>query len=122
METVGLRPGDWLATDDMFTVDEVAGAWLYAVGDVNRRALFTHQGKYQARIAGAVIAARAHRRPLDMRRWSRFDDRDRRRGAGGAVVACGAGVPDHQRGVAAVAGDVPGLVGGGDLELLRDRC
>ncbi|MEZ0107595.1 pyruvate/2-oxoglutarate dehydrogenase complex dihydrolipoamide dehydrogenase (E3) component [Catenulispora sp. EB89] len=72
LETVGLRPGDWLATDDMFTVDEVAGEWLYAVGDVNRHALFTHQGKYQARIAGAVIAARAHRRPLDIRRWSRF--------------------------------------------------
>ena len=72
LETVGLEPGDWLATDDMFTVDAIDGEWLYAVGDVNRRALFTHQGKYQARIAGAVIAARAHRRPLDIRRWSRF--------------------------------------------------
>ncbi|MEY9930405.1 pyruvate/2-oxoglutarate dehydrogenase complex dihydrolipoamide dehydrogenase (E3) component [Catenulispora sp. GP43] len=72
LETVGLQPGDWLTTDDMFTVEEVSGEWLYAVGDVNRRALFTHQGKYQARIAGAVIAARAHRRPLDIRRWSRF--------------------------------------------------
>ena len=72
LETVGLQPGGWLATDDLFTVDEVSGEWLYAVGDVNRRALFTHQGKYQARIAGAVIAARAHRRPLDIRRWSRF--------------------------------------------------
>ncbi|ACU75963.1 FAD-dependent pyridine nucleotide-disulphide oxidoreductase [Catenulispora acidiphila DSM 44928] len=72
METVGLRAGDWLAVDDLFTVEEVDGEWLYAVGDVNRRALFTHQGKYQARIAGAVIAARAHRRPLDIRRWSRF--------------------------------------------------
>lgn len=72
LETVGLRPGDWLATDDMFTVDKVPGEWLYAVGDINRRALLTHQGNYQARIAGAVIAARAHRRPLDIRRWSRF--------------------------------------------------
>jgi pyruvate/2-oxoglutarate dehydrogenase complex dihydrolipoamide dehydrogenase (E3) component len=25
--------------------------WLYAVGDINGRALFTHMGKYQARIA-----------------------------------------------------------------------
>lgn len=33
--------------------------WLYAVGDVNHRALLTHQGKYQARIAGAAISARA---------------------------------------------------------------
>jgi len=72
MESVGLQSSDWFTTDDMFTVDAVEGEWLYAVGDVNRRALFTHQGKYQARIAGAVIAARAHRRPLDIRRWSRF--------------------------------------------------
>ena len=35
------------------------GGWLYAAGDVNHRALLTHQGKYQARIAGAAIAARA---------------------------------------------------------------
>ncbi|MFC6538598.1 hypothetical protein ACFQES_17745 [Nonomuraea salmonea] len=37
----------------------VAGGWLYAVGDVNGRALLTHMGKYQARICGDVIAARA---------------------------------------------------------------
>jgi dihydrolipoamide dehydrogenase len=72
LQSVGLTPGDWLKTDDMFTVDEVPGGWLYAVGDVNRRALLTHQGKYQARIAGAVIAARAHRRTVEIRRWSRF--------------------------------------------------
>ena len=35
--------------------------WLYAVGDVNHRALLTHQGKYQARITGDAIAARADR-------------------------------------------------------------
>jgi pyruvate/2-oxoglutarate dehydrogenase complex dihydrolipoamide dehydrogenase (E3) component len=29
--------------------------WLYAVGDVNGRALLTHMGKYQARIAGDHI-------------------------------------------------------------------
>jgi dihydrolipoamide dehydrogenase len=39
--------------------------WLYAVGDVNHRALFTHQGKYQGRAAGDVIAARALGRPVD---------------------------------------------------------
>ena len=37
----------------------MSGRWLYAVGDVNGRALLTHMGKYQGRIAGAVIAARA---------------------------------------------------------------
>ncbi|MGW4160785.1 dihydrolipoyl dehydrogenase family protein [Streptomyces sp. NPDC004788] len=57
LDTVGLEPGSWLDVDDSM---RVAGSdWLYAVGDVNHRALLTHQGKYQARIAGAAIAARA---------------------------------------------------------------
>lgn len=68
--TVGLTPGDWLPTDDSLTVTAVPGNWLYAVGDVNRRALFTHQGKYQARIAGAVIAARARDEEIDTGRWA----------------------------------------------------
>ncbi|MFD7408721.1 dihydrolipoyl dehydrogenase family protein [Streptomyces sp. NPDC059866] len=70
LDTVGLRAGDWLATDDSLTVTAVPGNWLYAVGDVNRRALFTHQGKYQARIAGAVIAGRARGDQLDTGRWA----------------------------------------------------
>ncbi|WP_158865783.1 dihydrolipoyl dehydrogenase family protein [Leifsonia sp. AG29] len=57
LETVGLTPGDWLPTDD--TMRLPGHDWLYAVGDVTHRALLTHQGKYQARIAGDVIAARA---------------------------------------------------------------
>ncbi|MGR6968311.1 dihydrolipoyl dehydrogenase family protein [Streptomyces cynarae] len=70
LDTVGLVPGDWIATDDSLTVTAVPGKWLYAVGDVNRRALFTHQGKYQARIAGAVIGARARGEELDTGRWA----------------------------------------------------
>ena len=47
--------------------------WLYAVGDVNHRALLTHQGKYQARAAGDVIAARAHgTRRVARRRGERY--------------------------------------------------
>ncbi|MER7492056.1 NAD(P)/FAD-dependent oxidoreductase [Streptomyces pharetrae] len=57
LDTVGLEPGDWLPVDDSLRV--TGTDWLYAVGDVNQRALLTHQGKYQARIAGAAIAARA---------------------------------------------------------------
>ncbi|MFD3425498.1 dihydrolipoyl dehydrogenase family protein [Nocardia fluminea] len=71
LETVGLTSGDWLTTDDSFTVTAVEGEWLYAVGDVNRRALLTHQGKYQARIAGTVIADRAGGRGLDTAPWGR---------------------------------------------------
>jgi pyruvate/2-oxoglutarate dehydrogenase complex dihydrolipoamide dehydrogenase (E3) component len=37
---------------------------------VNHRALLTHQGKYQARIAGAAIAATAAGEPLDRAPWS----------------------------------------------------
>ncbi|MGI5380042.1 dihydrolipoyl dehydrogenase family protein [Streptomyces sp. CA-251387] len=57
LDTVGLEPGSWLQVDDSLRV--AGNEWLYAVGDVNHRALLTHQGKYQARIAGAAIAARA---------------------------------------------------------------
>lgn len=58
LDTIGLRPGDWLGTDDTMLVPGFD--WLYAVGDVTHRALLTHQGKYQARAAGDVIAARAN--------------------------------------------------------------
>ncbi|KND29954.1 dihydrolipoyl dehydrogenase family protein [Streptomyces acidiscabies] len=62
LETVGLTPGTWLEVDDTLQVTGVD--WLYAVGDANHRALLTHQGKYQARIAGAAIAARVSGDPL----------------------------------------------------------
>lgn len=70
LDTVGLTPGEWLDADDSLTVTAVPGDWLYAVGDVNGRALYTHQGKYQARIAGAVIAARARGEEPATGRWS----------------------------------------------------
>jgi len=63
LESVGLKPGSWLDVDDSMRVKEVAGGWLYAVGDVNHRALLTHMGKYQARACGDVIAARAKGKP-----------------------------------------------------------
>ncbi|MGW4176279.1 dihydrolipoyl dehydrogenase family protein [Streptomyces rubiginosohelvolus] len=67
LETVGLEPGSWLTVDDSCLVEGTD--WLYAVGDVNHRALLTHQGKYQARIAGAAIAARAGGTPADTAPW-----------------------------------------------------
>lgn len=57
LEAIGLKPGDWMSVDDTMLVNGFD--WLYACGDVNHRALLTHQGKYQARAAGDVIAARA---------------------------------------------------------------
>ncbi|MYX99442.1 FAD-dependent oxidoreductase [Streptomyces sp. SID486] len=67
LESVGLEPGSWLDVDDSLRV--TGTDWLYAVGDVNHRALLTHQGKYQARIAGAAIAARAAGSPLLDEPW-----------------------------------------------------
>lgn len=63
LETVGLRPGSWLEVDDSMRVKAVGGGWLYAAGDVNHLALLTHMGKYQARVCGDVIAARAKGKP-----------------------------------------------------------
>ncbi|MFE7169280.1 dihydrolipoyl dehydrogenase family protein [Streptomyces sp. NPDC057616] len=62
LDTIGLEPGSWLPVDDSLRVG--GHDWLYACGDVNHRALLTHQGKYQARIAGAAIAARASGVPI----------------------------------------------------------
>ena len=59
LDAVGLRPGSWLEVDDTLRVAGVDGGWLYAAGDVNHLALLTHMGKYQARVCGDAIAARA---------------------------------------------------------------
>lgn len=55
LETVGLEPGKYVEVDDSLRATGITGDWLYAVGDCNGRALLTHVGKYQARIAGDVI-------------------------------------------------------------------
>ena len=67
LDAVGLKPGSWLDVDDTLRVR--GSDWLYAVGDVNHRALLTHQGKYQARAAGDVIAARARGAAIDDAPW-----------------------------------------------------
>ncbi|WP_436535866.1 dihydrolipoyl dehydrogenase family protein [Actinoplanes sp. HUAS TT8] len=71
LESVGLSPGLWLDVDDTCRVRGIDGGWLYAAGDVNHRALLTHQGKYQARIVGEAIAAQAAGRTLDTSPWGR---------------------------------------------------
>jgi pyruvate/2-oxoglutarate dehydrogenase complex dihydrolipoamide dehydrogenase (E3) component len=59
LESVGLRPGGPLEVDDQLRVKGVNGGWLYAAGDVNGRALLTHQGKYHGRQVGDIIAGKA---------------------------------------------------------------
>ncbi len=63
LETVGLKPGDWLDVDDTCLVNGVdgGGEWLYAIGDINHRALLTHIGKYQGRACSTAIITRARK-------------------------------------------------------------
>jgi pyruvate/2-oxoglutarate dehydrogenase complex dihydrolipoamide dehydrogenase (E3) component len=51
VETIGREPGKPIEVDDSMRAED----WLYAIGDVNGRALLTHMGKYQGRIAADVI-------------------------------------------------------------------
>jgi pyruvate/2-oxoglutarate dehydrogenase complex dihydrolipoamide dehydrogenase (E3) component len=56
LEHVGVTPDErgFVAVDDHLVVPGVP--WLSVVGDANGRALFTHQGKYQARLVGDRLA------------------------------------------------------------------
>jgi dihydrolipoamide dehydrogenase len=53
LDTVGLEPGEHVEVDESLRVRGTD--WLYAIGDVNGRALLTHMGKYQARLAADAI-------------------------------------------------------------------
>ncbi|MGW6195061.1 dihydrolipoyl dehydrogenase family protein [Kribbella sp. NPDC055110] len=76
LDHVGLTPGDWLRVDDTLAVVDDAGVpvgdgWLYAAGDVNKRVLLTHHGKYQGRALGDAIAVRARGEEPDLSPWGR---------------------------------------------------
>ena len=62
LDAIGLDPGAYIEVDDQMRATNVDGGWLYAVGDVNGRALLTHTGKYQARIAGLAMAGNTETR------------------------------------------------------------
>lgn len=57
LDRVGLgdKAGRFVDVDDQLRVQGVDGDWLFAVGDCNGRALFTHIGKYQGRLCADVI-------------------------------------------------------------------
>jgi len=65
LESVGIEPDGSLDVDDELKVTAIAEGWLYAAGDVNGRALLTHQGKYQARCIGDTLAGRGTRAIAD---------------------------------------------------------
>ncbi len=56
LEAVGLTP-------EQFARPDARPDWLYAVGDASGAAPLTHWGKYEARLVGDRIAARAEGRP-----------------------------------------------------------
>ncbi|HEX5989461.1 MAG TPA: NAD(P)/FAD-dependent oxidoreductase, partial [Solirubrobacterales bacterium] len=58
LDSAGIATGDagFLETDDRLRVG--GREWLFAVGDVNGRALFTHMGKYQAWVAAENVLGR----------------------------------------------------------------
>jgi dihydrolipoamide dehydrogenase len=58
LDSAGVEPGEhgFLETDERMRVG--SREWLYAVGDVNGRALFTHMGKYQAWVAAENVLGR----------------------------------------------------------------
>jgi len=58
LESIGVEPGDggFLETDEGMAVG--GRPWLYAIGDVNGRALLTHMGKYQAWVAAENVLGR----------------------------------------------------------------
>jgi pyruvate/2-oxoglutarate dehydrogenase complex dihydrolipoamide dehydrogenase (E3) component len=58
LDSVDIEPDEhgFLGTDDRLRVG--GNEWLYAIGDVNGRALFTHMGKYQAWVAAENLFGR----------------------------------------------------------------
>jgi dihydrolipoamide dehydrogenase len=58
LDTVGLEGGGPVRVDRRLRADGVTDGWLFAVGDCNGLAPFTHMGKYQGRLAGDVILGR----------------------------------------------------------------
>jgi pyruvate/2-oxoglutarate dehydrogenase complex dihydrolipoamide dehydrogenase (E3) component len=61
LDTIGLQPGRPVEVRD--TMQNTRHHWLYAIGDANGRALLTHMGKYQGRIAADHILGK----PVELR-------------------------------------------------------
>ncbi|HYO19151.1 MAG TPA: NAD(P)/FAD-dependent oxidoreductase [Dermatophilaceae bacterium] len=108
LDSVGLTPGRYVEVDDRLRAIGVPGGWLYAIGDCNGRALLTHVGKYQARVAGDVILGRD--------RWDEVSDAAVPRVTFTDPQVCAVGLTESQaqergltvRTVAVGTGDVAG--------------
>jgi len=65
LETIDVEVDGAIQVDSSMRATDVPDGWLYAIGDVNGLNQLTHMGKYQGRICGDVIAARAKGLPDD---------------------------------------------------------
>ena len=100
LETVGVEVDRWLEADDQLRVG--GSEWLYAVGDVNGRALLTHMGKYQGRIAADNIRGKEAVATADKRGSPRVTFTDPEVAAVGQTLAAA-----EEAGINARAVDVP---------------
>jgi dihydrolipoamide dehydrogenase len=85
LETIGLPTDKPLAVGDDLRVP--GHDWLYAIGDVNGRALLTHMGKYQGRLAADAILGREVQLRSDGARSPRVIFTDPQVGAVGLTLA-----------------------------------
>jgi len=85
VETLGLEAGKPLLVDDHMRVP--GHDWLFAIGDVNGRALLTHMGKYQGRLAADTILGRKVQLRSDGGRSPRVIFTDPQVGAVGLTLA-----------------------------------
>jgi dihydrolipoamide dehydrogenase len=85
LETLGLEAGRTLRVDDDMRVP--GHDWLFAIGDVNGRALLTHMGKYQGRLAADAILGRSVKLRSDGGRSPRVIFTDPQVGAVGLTLA-----------------------------------
>jgi pyruvate/2-oxoglutarate dehydrogenase complex dihydrolipoamide dehydrogenase (E3) component len=85
LDTIGLEPGKHVVVDESLRVP--GRDWLYAVGDVNGRALLTHMGKYQARVAADGILGKDVRLRSDAGASPRVIFTDPQVGAVGLTLA-----------------------------------
>jgi dihydrolipoamide dehydrogenase len=102
LDSAGVEPGEhgFLETDERLRVG--GREWLYAIGDVNGRALFTHMGKYQAWVAAENLLGREVEAVAESIGSPRVTFTDPQVAAVGQTLS-----QAHEAGIDAVAIDVP---------------
>jgi dihydrolipoamide dehydrogenase len=85
LDSIGLEPRGFLHVDEGLQVP--GHGWLYAIGDVNGRALLTHMGKYQARLVADAILGKSVSLRSDGARSPRVIFTDPQVGAVGYTLA-----------------------------------